>query len=132
MGSNSSNFSTTSSSFVSTGLSASITPTSATSKILIQISGNVDVDAATTQLTYNIYRNSTRLSPATGFGIVYNSAGRVQAPLGLIYLDSPATTSSTTYTLYIARALGSGTAIFNNGSNLGSNTAEIVLQEVAA
>jgi len=124
--------STTSSSFVATGLTASITPTSATSKILIQISGNLDADASGTQITYNIYRNATGLSPATGFGIMYSVGGRAQTPLGVVYLDSPATTSSTTYTLYFARALGSGTAIFNNGSNLGTNTANIVLMEIAA
>jgi hypothetical protein len=123
--------STTSSSFVATGLTASITPKYSTSKILIQISGNLDADAASTQITYNIYRNSTGLAPATGFGLLYSTGGRMQAPLGLVYLDSPATTSSTSYTFYIARALGSGTAIFNNGSNIGTNTANIVLMEIA-
>mgnify|MGYP006293934121 CR=1 FL=1 len=95
---NSTSASTTSTSYVTSGSSATITPKFATSKIYIMIStsGRAGVGAA---LRTTIYRNSTQLSGFTqnqqaGSGsIQYLDTG-----ISLNYLDSPSTTSATTYT----------------------------------
>ena len=94
-------FSTTSTTMVDvTGLSVTITPKFATSKILVQLTccsmgGRTNVVTMYTQ----ILRNSTFIYDAgNGWGAPANDQ-----PTGLVgtYLDSPATTSATTYKLQI-------------------------------
>jgi hypothetical protein len=105
-------FSTSSTSLVDvTGLSVSITPTSATSKVLVQISvGLVKTDTNYVRLTVfrgNAATGTNLASPVTGFGLIRADAH----PYGfgfINYLDSPATTSATTYQAAIAMTAGSG------------------------
>jgi hypothetical protein len=94
-----STFSSSSASFVSVGLTASITPTSSSSKILVLIDSFVRSDAANF-VDLTIYRNSTNLGGAYGLKNAYVNAAFVM-PVPFAYYDSPATTSSTTYTLYM-------------------------------
>jgi hypothetical protein len=122
------NNTTSSSSFVTTGFYASITPTSSTSKILILLSGPVYCDSTGTEAYLTVYRGATNLNPVSqGFTDTYSSAGRGLNSVSIAYLDSPATTSSTTYTIYYKVA---------NGGNIyfpaNSNTASLVLQEIKA
>jgi hypothetical protein len=93
--------STTSASFVSTGFSASITPTSATSKILVTVTGAITNLSSNQYVVTTIARGSTVLD-STGLAYYENSisSGYVWVPATMIYLDSPATTSSTSYTVY--------------------------------
>ena len=121
--------STSSSSFVTTGLTASITPKFSTSKVLILISCGSDNLAANGQAVYTPYRNSTNLSANNGFGVLYSGTARVQGFVSIIHLDSPATSSSTAYTLYFASTNG-GSVQFNNSSASGSQTASITLMEI--
>lgn len=96
-------FSTTSTTFVDvTGLSVSITPTSSTSKILVF--ATVPVGHAGSRVArVNLVRNSTTIcQPATvnSFGATKNgyiATGDTTPSADFHYLDSPATTSSTTY-----------------------------------
>ena len=118
--------STTSSSYVTTGLAATITPTSATSKILILVdlicyAGTANEGIAT------IYRNSTNLSNSAGFSDWYAGTSDIITTCPLNYLDSPATTSATTYTVYM-RNNQSGSI----QSNIRGNTSTIQLLEIAA
>lgn len=115
---------TTSTSFVASSLALSITPTSATSKIYVQ--ANFPCYTGSTNLGYfTIYRGATNLGGSVGgFGGVYTS--NQYTTTGLNYLDSPATTSSTTYTLYIRATSGS----FSIGDN--SLASSITLMEIAA
>jgi len=118
--------STTSSSFVTTTLAASITPSSSSSKIYIVVNGNLDCDSSQTA-TATIYRGATNLGNGNaGLGSVYGST-RVISSIGMSYLDSPATTSATTYTVYY-RA-GSGVTI---RWSQGNTTSTITLMEIAA
>jgi hypothetical protein len=123
--------STTSSSYTDTGLTASITPSSASNKILVfaNITGMLTV-AAAQRIKLNIVRGSTQLiefeknagylsSSLTEFGFGGSSAS---------YLDSPATTSSTTYKVQFAQQTGSS-GVFICGSNC---TSTITLMEIAA
>jgi hypothetical protein len=102
-------FSTTSGSMVDiTGLSASITPSSSGSKILI--TGGVcwgSSDIVPYLMAMQLVRNSTPICIADAAGSrgrftigaqgVYSTDNTVYAPLN--FLDSPATTSATTYKL---------------------------------
>ena len=92
---------TTSTSFVSNGLTASITPSSSSSKIFVSVSSVGDSGASGVTAFYTLYRNSTNLGGATeGLGGVSASSGNIRAPIAFNYLDSPSTTSSVSYTLY--------------------------------
>jgi len=123
--------STTATAFVTTGFSASITPKFSTSKIMVIVGGNIDTGSAALQGDFNIFRGATALT-VNGFTMGYSISGRVQMPIHINYLDSPATTSSTTYTLYFGISSGSGTLIFNGSSGYGGQTATITLMEIAA
>jgi hypothetical protein len=120
---NSTYFSTTSSSPVSTGISASITPSSASSKILVIVATPL---AGSGQTTFNpgiyLYRGGSSIAATAG---ARNSGTGFTA--GFNYLDSPATTSSTTYSLYIAVTTGTGVINDYTGS-----TTFITLMEIAA
>ena len=138
-------FSTASSTFVDvTGLSVSITPTSASSKILIFVSlGNV-VDSA--DVAYAILlRGSTQIANSSGSDGVLGGGFSGGASSGesyfgirtisLTYLDSPSTTSSTTYKIQIRS--NTGTAYLNRSiSNAGSydrkGVSTITVMEIAA
>ena len=122
---------TTLNTFVTTGLTASITPSSATSKILATVSGTGFTQPTASQGVFTLYKNSTNLS-TYGFTTVYALGANVQAGITFSYLDSPASTSSTSYTLYFSLANAAGTLTFNSNSAYGQGTATIILQEIAA
>jgi hypothetical protein len=92
---------TTSTSFTEF-LSVDITPTSTSSKVLIQFSGGGSNGGSGYQAFFTIYRNdTTNLASAgnPGFGKLYNP-DNVGAFASITFLDSPNTTSSTQYSLY--------------------------------
>ena len=115
--------STTSTSYVTTNLTASITPSSATSKILIHYSLLASNNADQTRTT--IYRGTvgsgTNLGSTNGFATTKN-----QNTAASSFLDSPSTTSATTYT--IACKVDSGTVYLFDGNTTGT----IILMEVGA
>jgi hypothetical protein len=92
-----------------TGLSATITPTSATSKVLVMLTHYGSSDGTSITSGVNLTRGGTaiatgdaagsRTSASGGFYYYWNvSQGTTQImPLAINYLDSPATTSATTY-----------------------------------
>jgi hypothetical protein len=125
--SQSAEISTSSSSYVTTGISASITPTSATSKILILLSCTLDNQASGRQIVITFYRGATDLASTRGTNQLFSDSGRVQASGSCMYLDSPATTSSTTYTVYF-RSTGGNTVKLANDNTMVSFT----LMEIAA
>jgi len=102
---------TTSTSYVDTSLSVTITPSSTSSKILILCTflGQTSNDGY-----YDIKRGSTRLGGTTGFMRIETAADAF--PVGINILDEPATTAATTYTL-VMRVASSGNIILNtNGA----------------
>jgi hypothetical protein len=101
-------------SYINSGVTASITPLSSTSKISIIITCNMQNDAASGGIYGAIYKNGSILWN-DGNLILYNSAGNTVISIGLSYLDSPGTTSSTTYAYYFCR-YNTGTAYFYRGS----------------
>jgi len=87
-----------------TGLSVSITPTSATSKILVQVV--VAAGVALGNTLFNLVRGSTNIAQSTSGTdnetVAANQGGAYSMQtLPIVFLDSPATTSATTYKLQI-------------------------------
>lgn len=98
-----SSFVSSSSSLTDTGFTLSITPKFSTSKILVRIiGGNIQSTSANAQPYFTIYRGATQLYGNRGLQQSWNQAGGFSAPLSMETLDSPATTSSTAYKLYMA------------------------------
>jgi hypothetical protein len=127
-GSTATGTSTSSTSFVATNLTATITPTSATSKILVSVSGG-DLDNGTTasiQIFATIVRNSTNIGNSSGLSTAFG-VSRVIVPNSIQVLDSPATTSATTYTVHIKAS--SAVAV---NFTLSGELATITLMEIAA
>jgi hypothetical protein len=125
-------FTTTSGTYVSTGHTATITPSSASSKILVILSANL----AQTSTNLNTYLTITTGSGTTNlagggnssFADVLSSAGNTYTNIAVNYLHSPATTSATTYRVDI---LTTGTGVYNSpGSVAPSNRAVLTLIEV--
>ena len=118
----------TSTSFVSLGLTATITPKSSTSKIYIMATFSMTMDGAdNTQSYVSVYRNSTDLRTSGTCLAMYDTpGGDVGFSIPTSFYDSPATTSSTTYTIY--GKVGSSSSQFR--PRAGTDT--IVLIEVAA
>ncbi len=134
-------FTTTSTSFTDiTGLSVAITPSATSSKILVLMnvasSNTTSTGIAFTQLV----RGSTAISigasgetgePATGYTA---QAGYDLGQIGVQYLDSPSTTSATTYKLQLKAPSGQTAAINRTGeyqSQQGNVASGITLMEVA-
>ena len=87
-----------------TDLSVSITPSAATSKVLILTTINANGDAGNNGCMFVLLRGGTQIayptsfsSRAAGFGSIYiNDAAQIGST-GTTHLDSPATTSAITY-----------------------------------
>ena len=118
--------STTTSTYVDTALTGSITPSSSASKILVTVyCGQIVKTANDCQMNLQILRGSTGIFLAAGLN--NNGATANASNPTLVYLDSPATTSSTTYKVQISDRDNQGTVSFNvNG------TATMTLMEISA
>jgi hypothetical protein len=120
--------STTSSSYVTTGLSASITPSATTSKIFITLQGCADNDSGGRQGYFAIFRDSTNLNGgAISASTSIYSGDRIIVPVATSHLDSPSSTSSLTYALYFKNP-GSDSVEFLSQST----QAHITLMEIGA
>jgi hypothetical protein len=121
--------STTGNTYIASTLAASITPTSSSSKILVFGHFYVRTSAGAVSATATLYRNSTDLtSGSLGLTYAYAASSNLEITAPFSYLDSPSTTSSTTYTIYFKRSDAAGTAAIGN-SNMDS---VITLMEIAA
>lgn len=124
-----SNFATTSSTFQTTNLSASITPSSASSRVKISVSGVMTINAATGINAFaSIFRGSTNL--ATGGNLDFarvRSAAAQQTVISvaMVFIDSPATTSSTTYTIKLKNSDNATTVEFGQ-----SDDQVMILEEI--
>lgn len=117
---------------VASGLTVSITPQSATNKVLIMAtcSGVNYQSGINGGLDLWLYRATTSLIK---FGAQIGKNGttneRWESPAGIMYLDSPATTSATSYVIRGATSDAGGTAVFNWA---GSTTSTIIAVEISA
>ena len=120
--------STTSATYVTTNLTASITPLFSTSKILMIVSGSWYWSTGSGGCYFTMFRNSTNLEITSTRGLAeYNiptaaSGGAVS----MSFLDSPTTTSATTYSAYF-RSNGTNPVVFC----VDGSSAVITLMEIA-
>ena len=125
---------TTSATFSSTGLSASITPSSSSNKIFVtcSFSGSKNSDANDTDWAYfSIFRDSTDIGGSNGRGITGHYLYTADTadnhyPVNMVVLDRPSSTSSLTYSVQYASSGANDTISFNNRSMKTS----IVLMEI--
>ncbi len=115
-----------------TGLSLAITPSATTSKILVLWGVRYRFDKSGTSDTWTklgLLRGATQIWGGTGlFGIRELTNAEQGVYMSGSYLDSPATTSSTTYKIQGARNGASGTLSYQEG-NTGST---LTLIEIGA
>ena len=130
-GSTTTEVSTTSSTYVDTGLTATITPKSASSKILVLVShsqlfknaGNGDAS-----VNIQLFRNGNLVQHFNNLNLWTGSSSQVTGSTSTQYLDSPATTSALTYkTMFANYANTTGISIQFRGM-----PSTITLMEVAA
>lgn len=124
-------FSTTSTSNVATSLTLSITPTSTTSKIIIGIyAGAMWTSASGSYAFGTIYAgtSSGALTRDLGVGSPMSSVNATNspsaAPLGIVAIDNPTTTSTLYYTYAMRTSTGSSAGLAYNST--------ITLMEVSA
>ena len=113
-----------------TDITATITPTLSTSKILVTISSTMGHDGnfnVAPLAWYQIVRGSTAVHEA-GYNTIYTNISQTASfaaqRVTIMYLDNPATTSATTYKLQIKKANGTSATAGYNGTSL------VILQEV--
>jgi len=118
----------TTTSYADTNITASITPSSTSSKILIMVHCQVEAGTSVAlhgDIERDIGGSTTLLSgDADGFFRQQDSGQQNQATI--ITVDSPSTTSAITYTVQ-GKNSTSGTSFFQNGGSVAS----IVLQEIS-
>lgn len=123
---------TSSNSYSTTGLAASITPSASTNKVLISLNGGGQYlsGGAVRNLQVTVYRNATNLGGGTEVSLsrLYASI-EIVAPHSICFLDSPSTTSSTTYTVYM-KSVNSNQVFFYIGGD--SGVVALTLMEIAA
>ena len=120
---------TTSTSYVSTNLSATITPTSASSKILVIVSSTMYAGNTSYNTNATVYRGGSDIASANSAGVLFAGDGWTGwAKLATTILDSPASTSALTYQLYVKV----NNASHNGGANRNNTRNSIVLMEIAA
>jgi hypothetical protein len=136
---NSTQVNVTSTTYTDTGLSLSITPTSATSKILVFINQSAEItrSAAGAANAVKILRGATDVFVQAGGGYetyaIETSGSSVYGTtiIPMCYLDSPATTSATTYKTQgkVTTASSSASIKFQPGS---TGISTITLMEIGA
>lgn len=114
--------STTSSTYQTTNLTATITPTSATSKIIVIAFGDLQTGSTTTVVQAALFRDSTNISSnSVGAALLCITAGSQSVPASMGTIDSPASTSAIVYSVKLASS--------NNASSVtwGASTGQTLI-----
>ena len=127
--------SVTTASFTDSGLTASITPTLNTSKIMVLTTQNINLNQSDETGIMaggiRILRGATTIfTPYEGSGISFYESDFFRGIVSMHYLDSPATTSSTTYKTQIYLSITGGGASI--AAQPGSCQSSIILMEIGA
>jgi len=127
-GSTNSQVTSSSSTYSDTGLTATITPTSSSNKVLIMANIATALKQNATYFKVRVMRGSTEIAKIDdGTGYTDNSNFSTGGSISCHILDSPATNSATTYKLQFLS--NSNAAVVKVQTN--SATSTIVLQEVS-
>jgi len=122
----------TTASYIDTGLTATITPSSASSKVLVLINQIVGKSGGDTYINVDVFRGSTSITSPSSFltgyaGSTGSSATNYIGAVSASILDTPATTSATTYKTRILNAAAAGNVYANQFA-----LSTIVLMEIGA
>jgi hypothetical protein len=119
-----------------TGIAASITPTSASSKILVIPNLTTLYNGGAGGMAFAIYRGATNIylhgyAQGGGYlGSFYADGGHLTA-VSFSYLDSPATTSQTTYSVYWGAFQNTSFINYQGSSTVNGTGSYITLMEIA-
>ena len=121
------------------GLSASITPSSASNKIIVRFDIGAFGLSSSVDALFRIVRDSTVIGIGDS-GVVYPSttahrtrANELESISGSTYIDSPSTTSAVTYKIqWCSPSGGSATINCRTSSNVFGAISTITLMEIAA
>ena len=115
-----------------TGFTATITPKFATSKVLVMVGANgcfKNTGNASSALAFKLLKNGSDLLAWTSYVAVTNLSGQNYVGSNVLnYLDSPATTSATTYKIQLANLVAASFVAINQNND----TSTITLMEIAA
>jgi len=125
-----SQFSSTTTSMITTGHSVTITPTSATSKVLLNATCNL-YNGSGHNIKITITRNHSGISETDlgtgtdqGFTQLHTPSSAIGSGGAIVFLDSPSTTNEVTYT--VKMRVSGGTGYYNIGGD-----AVLVAMEIA-
>ncbi len=122
---------TSSSTYADLGLSASITPSSTSSKILVTVHLSGCQKNNNALLGTRLLRGSTTIYTIDNMSLYTNTAD--QNAIGTVstsYLDSPSTTSATTYKVQF-RSVDNNAYVYINNDFSGGSNSNITLMEIA-
>jgi hypothetical protein len=119
--------------FADVGLTATITPKSATSKILVFVNAvGCRKSTGDTRLGLKLLRGATNILDMEEYGGWNATAtGSAVGSCSTSYLDSPATTSATTYKIQLA-SMGNTAIVYVNVQASMTPTSTMTLMEIAA
>jgi len=124
----SSTVTTSSTSYIATGLTASITPTSTSSKILVLVSHpSTDKRIGNTYLGLRLNRNGSLITTITNQDMYNGQVNVTSSNISYTYLDSPSSASALTYSTVFNS--GAGNAQVSINWNGGPST--LTLMEIA-
>lgn len=124
--------STSSGTMADTGLTASITPTLNTSKVLVMVSQNGLQKSGNLAGAIRLVRGSTSLFVIDSFvGYTNTAAVNSVGGVSVAYLDSPATTSATTYKTQFLSDNGASFTV-QAAAGAGASNSTITLMEIGA
>lgn len=107
-----------------TSLTVTITPQSSTNKILIVSTNSLLASAASADAGIQFLRGATTIYTGVAAVLATNTGGSFTS----IYLDSPATTSATTYKAQFNRNSGTGTVY----SSIAGTLSNLIVMEISA
>ena len=124
----------TTTTYATTSLTATITPSSATSKVLVLVGQNgVGKGASDCTVKFRLMRGATQiLEFESSAGYTGTATSNTIGGISTNYLDSPSTTSATTYSTEFARVGGSGGVYAQSDGGSGNSTSTITLLEIGA
>ena len=114
------------------GMSVTITPSSSSSKVLIECRiGIISISSTTYSVAFRLYRGATLIGGGDPVGnsesVFFRDSGMVNADhggsSGNSYLDSPATTSATTYKIQMK--VQGGVSAYINRDYTGNNVSDV-------
>tara|TARA_R100001082_G_scaffold35138_1_gene18204 strand:- start:246 stop:743 length:498 start_codon:yes stop_codon:yes gene_type:complete len=123
------NASTSSGTYQTTNFDVAITPSASSSKVFVQFSYSGGIITANKTMQVGLYRGTTKIADKQ---CCYNNTGNHVVYSSIInFLDSPSTTSATTYSLRFRNSQGDST-VYIYGSSAGDDPAICQAWEVLA